>query len=78
MSIKPFTVKVPKSTLDDLQHRLEQTRWTDEVNGAGWGDGANLEYMQQLVNYWQVSFDWRKQEKKLNKFKQFTTTITIS
>ena len=75
MQAKPFTIHVQDSVLDDLQDRLQQTRWPDEVKEAGWSDGANLEYLQQLTSYWQTSFDWRKHEQALNRFKQFTATI---
>jgi len=41
------------------------------VEGAGWDYGTNLTYLQELVSYWQQTFDWRKQEEKLNQFTQF-------
>lgn len=75
MSAKPFIIHVQDSILQDLQRRLKQTRWPDEVKDVGWGDGANLEYLKELVVYWQTSFDWRKQEQKLNSFKHFTAKI---
>ncbi len=35
MSIQPFKINIPQSTLDDLRERLARTRWPDEVEGAG-------------------------------------------
>src|ERR1700730_14694954 len=75
MSIQPFNIHIPQATLDDLQLRLAHTRWPDEVEGAGWDYGTNLPYMQELVNYWQHTYDWRKHESALNTFAQFKVDI---
>jgi pimeloyl-ACP methyl ester carboxylesterase len=75
MSVAPFTINIPQGTLDDLHERLSRTRWPDEVEGAGWDYGTNLDYLKQLVTYWQQEFDWRAQEKKLNQFAHFRADI---
>lgn len=72
---KPFTIDIPRRQLADLKYRLKITRWPDEVRGAGWDYGANLGYMKELVDYWQHKYDWRVEEKKLNRFDQFTARI---
>jgi pimeloyl-ACP methyl ester carboxylesterase len=71
----PFRIDVPQYVLDDLHHRLANTRWPDEIEDAGWGYGANREYLQQLAAYWQQDYDWRAQEAKLNEFAQFTAEV---
>src|ERR1700736_1350215 len=73
--IQPFTIHVAQSTLDDLRERLAHTRWPDEIQGAGWDYGTNLEYLKALVAYWQHHFDWRAQETRLNHFAQFRADI---
>ena len=75
MTVKPFTINIPQTTLDDLRERLAYTRWPDEVDGAGWDYGTNLGYLKELVAYWQQDFDWRAQEAKLNQFAQFRAEI---
>lgn len=75
MKVEPFTVRIPQTTLDDLQARLARTRWPDEIVDSGWEPGANLAYMKQLVMYWQTQFDWRVQEKLINSFKHFRASI---
>ncbi len=59
MTIQPFTIHVAQRTLDDLRERLAQTRWPDEIGGAGWDYGTNLEYLKALAAYWYHQFDWR-------------------
>jgi len=58
-----------------LRERLAQTRWPDEIGGAGWDYGTNLEYLKALAAYWYHQFDWRAQEAKLNRLAQFRTDI---
>lgn len=59
MSMKSFKIQIPGTVLDDLQERLERTRWPDEIRGAGWDYGTNLDYLKRLVDYWHNQFDWR-------------------
>ncbi|HSD56602.1 MAG TPA: epoxide hydrolase [Methanotrichaceae archaeon] len=75
MTVQPFQINVPEAVLQDLKERLANTRWPDEVVGAGWDYGTNLGYMKELADYWLHRYDWRKQEAMLNKFAWFTATI---
>ena len=75
MSIQSFKIDIPQATLDDLRARLARTRWPDEVEGAGWDYGTNLQYMKELADYWQHTYDWRKQEARLNQFAQFKAEV---
>lgn len=75
MDAKPFAIHIPETTLSDLQKRLGQTRWLDEIAGSDWSYGANLNYMREIVDYWQTRFDWRAQEKIINGFSQFRADV---
>lgn len=75
MSIQSFKIAIPQATLDDLHARLAHTRWPDEVEGAGWDYGTNLGYLKELEDYWQHTYNWRKQEAELNTFTQFKAEI---
>ena len=74
---KPFTVDVPEGILNDLEHRLDNIRWPDEPDGAGWAFGANLGYMQRLAAHWRDGFDWRAAEAQINRFPQFTAPVPM-
>lgn len=74
-AIVPFTIAVPDAVLEDLRERLARARYPDELEGAGWTYGANLAYVRELVDYWRDHFDWRAQERRLNRFEQFRTNI---
>jgi pimeloyl-ACP methyl ester carboxylesterase len=75
MNIQPFEIHVSDTTLYDLQKRLAQTRWPDEIPNSGWNYGTDLGYLKELVDYWQHKFNWREQEVKLNKFDQFKAQV---
>jgi len=75
MQIEPFHIAVPDSVLHDLRERLAQTRFPDEIPGAGWGYGTDLAYMRELVAYWKDAFDWRAAQTKLNQLHQFKATV---
>jgi epoxide hydrolase len=73
--IRPFRIDVPDADLEDLKDRLARTRWPDQPSGVGWSYGTPLEYVREMAEYWRTSYDWRKEEARLNEFPQFTTTI---
>ncbi len=72
---REFKIEIPDEVLEDLARRLAMTRWPDEPRAAGWAFGANLDYMRQLVDYWQDGFDWRQAEARLNRFSHFMTLL---
>lgn len=72
--IKPFTIHIPDVELQDLKHRLDATRWPDELAGAGWKYGPADSFVRRATEAWK-QLDWRKREADLNRFPQFTTEI---
>lgn len=74
-NITPFKIEVGETVLNDLQSRLQHTRWPDEPEGAEWNYGTNLNYLKELLTYWQNDYDWRKHESALNGFPHFKAEI---
>eukprot|EP01114_Cavostelium_apophysatum_P023092 TRINITY_DN8591_c0_g1_i3.p1 TRINITY_DN8591_c0_g1~~TRINITY_DN8591_c0_g1_i3.p1 ORF type:complete len:395 (+),score=95.93 TRINITY_DN8591_c0_g1_i3:65-1249(+) len=73
--IRPFQIKVSDSVLIDLQSRLERTRYPDQLEGAAWNYGINVDYLKEIVTYWKDKYDWRAQERLLNAFPQFKASV---
>jgi microsomal epoxide hydrolase len=73
--IEPFRVAVPDEALEDLAERLARARWPNQVAGAGWSQGTELGYLQELCEYWRTRFDWRKQEARLNSVPNYRTKV---
>ena len=73
--VSPFTVQVPDQVLSDLRARIRNTRWPPGAPGREWEQGTDLEYLKGLLGYWADGFDWRAQERELNRFKHFRAEI---
>ena len=73
--IQSFRVEVPDDDLDDLRHRLARARWPSQAPEPGWEQGTDLAYLRELVAYWRDGFDWRAQERRLNRLDHFLTEI---
>ena len=73
--IRPFTIDVAPEVLSDLRQRLKNTRWSYQIAGTNWDAGTDHDYLKELVDYWQDTYDWRKHETALNKFTHFKTEV---
>jgi len=73
--VRPFTVSISDSEIDDLKQRLARTRWPDPETVGDWSQGVRVENARSLVDYWERSYDWRRFESALNRLPQFLTTI---
>ncbi|KAH6654250.1 microsomal epoxide hydrolase [Truncatella angustata] len=73
--IKPYTISIPSSRVDDLKQRLDLARFPDELDEAGWDMGAPLQDVKRLTSYWKSTFDWKAAEKRLNEYPHFVTDI---
>ena len=74
-AIQPFTIAIPDSALEDLQSRLSNTRWPDQINDVSWEYGTEKSALQEIVTYWQDEYSWRDQEATLNAMDQYTTEV---
>ena len=50
--IVPFQIAVPDAVLDDLRHRLTNTRWPEAECVDDWSQGIPLGYARDLAAYW--------------------------
>ena len=72
---EPFKIAVPAAVLTDLRARLKKSRWAGDFGNEQWAYGTNLEALKDLVDYWQTGFNWRRQEREINRFSHYKTTI---
>lgn len=73
--ISRFTAAIAEEQLQDLKRRLAQTRWPEQETCRGWNQGIPLGYTRALADYWADGYDWRRFERRLNDWPQFTTEI---
>jgi len=67
LRVDRFSIHVSESVLHDLRARIRRTRWPDELPDIGWEQGTGLGYLRDLLTYWAEEFDWRAQERELNR-----------
>ena len=75
MHVEPFSIAVDEEVLDDLRERLARTRWPSAAPGEPWAQGTDYAYLRRLAAYWRSHFDWREQERRLNRHPQFIAEV---
>jgi epoxide hydrolase len=73
--IEAYKIAIAEEVLEDLRSRLANTRWPDRETVNDWSQGAPLERVKSLCNYWRQSYNWRKCEARLNSLGQSRTVI---
>jgi pimeloyl-ACP methyl ester carboxylesterase len=74
-AIDTFRFRAHPDALSELEKRLRQTIWPDEVEADPWRYGPPVTYMKGFVQHWLDRYDWRSEEARLNSFPQFLTQI---
>lgn len=70
---EPLVLQVAERDLDDLRHRLANTRWPAEIEGAGWEYGTDQTFLKAVVEHWLHRYDWRRVEAEVNAIGSFVT-----
>jgi len=73
--VRPFTVSISDSEIEDVKQRLARTRWPDPETVGDWSQGVRVANARSLAGYWEREYDWRRFESELNGFPQFLTEI---
>ena len=76
-AVLKFTVNVSDQQLEELQSRIttDLTRLVGPLKDSAFHYGFNTDYLAEVAQYWIQSYDWRKEERTINSFPQFTTNI---
>ncbi len=74
-AVRPFTFHASDEALEDLRRRIAATKWPSSELVTDASQGVQLATLRELARYWQVDYNWRKVEKRLNALPQFVTTI---
>ena len=74
-TIRPFTLDVPQTALNDLRRRLGDARWPEKEAVDDWSQGTPLAELRALCDYWRDGYDWRRCEARLNALGQHVTEI---
>lgn len=76
---QPFKISVSDETNSWLKERVRTARVIPDIQhpeGKEWAHGIPTSTVQDIVDYWNTSYDWRKVEARINAtFKMFTVNI---
>ena len=73
--LKPFTIDIPQTELDELRQRLHHTRWPADPGNPDGRYGATAAWMADLVSYWADTYDWRAVEAEMNRYQHHRVDI---
>jgi pimeloyl-ACP methyl ester carboxylesterase len=73
--IRPFEVSITQDQVNDLRHRIAETRWPTAELVTDRSQGVQLATMKELARYWSTEYDWSRVGARLTAFPQFTTEI---
>jgi pimeloyl-ACP methyl ester carboxylesterase len=74
-AIRPFSFHASDEALQDLRRRIAATRWPTRELVPDGSQGVQLETVRRLARYWEIDYDWRRFEARINALPQFVTTI---
>ena len=73
--IKPFKVDISNKILSNIYLKVKNYPWQNMPKDKKWLYGTNLSFMKKISDYWLHKYNWKKTEKKINKFKNFKKKI---
>jgi pimeloyl-ACP methyl ester carboxylesterase len=75
-ALEPYSIQVTDEALEDLNRRLEATRWSTDPNNEDLYYGISSSYLRDVVGYWINEFDWRRAERQINAFTHHRVEIS--
>ena len=71
-----FTIDVPQDKLDRISAKLALAEvGYAPADDTDWKYGTDAAWLGGLLDYWRTKYDWRKAERELNRFPQFTARV---
>jgi microsomal epoxide hydrolase len=75
LTLRPDPIHVDEAVLADLRHRLDRARFPNQIEGIGWDQGTELDWLREVVAYWRNGFDWRAAEAEINGWEPTATEV---
>ena len=72
---EPFTIAIPDARLAAIRDKVAAFDWDALPDAGGWRSGVGLTDLRRLIDYWLERYDWRDQERRLNRLPHFTAEV---
>jgi pimeloyl-ACP methyl ester carboxylesterase len=70
-TLERFELPYSEDAWSDLRERLRRTRWPDEIPGASWEYGFDLQFLRDICGYWKDHFNWKAQIVRLSTYRHY-------
>ncbi|KAL8834903.1 MAG: hypothetical protein Q9170_003545 [Blastenia crenularia] len=72
-------IDIPEPELDLLRRKLELARLPTNLSSERWAEtnGVTVKKIEEVLQFWRESYDWRKEEAALNALPQYATSVTV-
>ena len=70
-----FILNIEQNILNDINYRVKNSRVSNDFGNKEWKYGTEETYLKDLISYWLNHYDWKKQEKEINKFSHYKIKI---
>lgn len=71
----PYVMAVPDEVLTSIRRRVTEYPWDSVPAAGGWRCGTEKAFLRTVADYWRDHYDWREQERRLNRWPQYTVNI---
>lgn len=73
--IRLFKLNIPDDDLRDQKTRLSKARYVDHITGTHFNSDFKAEHLKKVIEYWRSTYNWKKEEAKINAYPRFQTQI---
>lgn len=73
--MKEFKIQFNEQHLDGLRKKIDLTRLPPAADPPDWKWGTDSGYLTEILTSWRNNYDWKRKEKDLNQYPQFTCEI---
>ena len=70
-----FVIKVDKKNILNIISKVKNYKWDKLPDINNWFFGANKEVLREICHYWVNSYNWEKEQKKLNEFNHYKAQV---
>ena len=76
---RPFQLNVADDLLQQTRKKLENARFPDVLQNAGWEDGTPTAEIRKLRDFWLNSYNWKTEELRINnEMPQFKLEVPVT
>src|SRR5262245_22923326 len=78
--VRSFRVEIDQKRIDAILQRVRAAKLPQQMpatsaDAARWETGADVQWLEDLRQYWTTKFDWRAAEARLNRYPQYKARV---